>query len=276
MNAQGQDSSIEQWHKRLGYMSEKGLQTLSRKKVFTGVKAMSLKQCKQCLAGKQHRIFFHSKPVARKPNVLDVVYSDVCGPMRTCSLGGARYFVTFIDDHSRKVLAYALRTKDQVLDAFKQFQVNVERETARTLKCICTDNGGEYIGFFKHYCKRNGIRHEQTVPKTPQHNGVAERMNRTIVERIRCMLSHAKLPNTFWGEAMMTAVDVINLSPTARLNGDVPNKFWTGKNVSYNHLKVFRCRAFVHIPTDERSKLDAKSKECIFLGYGNEEFGYGL
>ncbi|KAI5338059.1 hypothetical protein L3X38_017330 [Prunus dulcis] len=90
------------------------------------------------------------------------------------------------------------------------------------------------------------------------------------------MLSHAKLPKSFWGEALMTAVDLINLSPSAPLNGDVPNKFWSGKDVSYNHLKVFGCRAFVHIPKDERSKLDAKSKECIFMGYGNEEFGYRL
>jgi hypothetical protein len=60
------------------------------------------------------------------------------------------------------------------------------------------------------------------------------------------------------------------------LNGDVPNRFWTGNDVSYNHLMVFGCRAFVHVPKDERSKLDSKSKECIFLGYGNEEFGYRL
>jgi hypothetical protein len=60
------------------------------------------------------------------------------------------------------------------------------------------------------------------------------------------------------------------------LNGDVPNRFWTGNDVSYNHLMVFGCRAFVHVPKDERSKLDSKSKECIFLGYGNEEFGYQL
>ena len=129
---------------------------------------------------------------------------------------------------------------------------------------------------FRNYCRSNGIRHERSVPKTPQHNGIAERMNRIIVERIRTMLSHAKLPKSFWGEALMTAVDLINLSPSAPLNGDVPNKFWSGKDVSYNHLKVFSCRAFVHIPKDERSKLDAKSKECIFVGYENEEFGYRL
>ena len=274
----GEDSPVELWHKRLGHISEKGLTILAKREVLSGVnvKDMHLKACTDCLAGKQHRASFHRSPAPRKSNVLDVVHSDVCGPMTTSTHGGARYFVTFIDDHSRKVWAYALRTKDKVLEVFKQFHAGVERETGRTLKCIRTDNGGEYMGAFRHYCKSNGIRHERSVPKTPQHNGVAERMNRTIVERIRTMLSHAKLPKSFWGEALMTAVDVINLSPSAPLNGDVPNKFWTGKDVSYNHLKVFGCRAFVHIPKDERSKIDSKSKECIFLGYGNEEYGYRL
>ncbi|CAL9003904.1 unnamed protein product [Prunus brigantina] len=206
------EDSIELWHKRLGHMREKGLQILTKREALTGMKkSMPLKSCTHCLAGKQHRASFQHGHAQRKPNVLGVVYSDVCGPMTTSTLGGARYFVTFIDDHSRK---------------------------------------------------------------TPQHNGIAERMSRTIVERIRTMLSHVKLPKSFWGEALMTAVDLINLSPSAPLNGDVPNKFWSGKDVSYNHLKVFGCRAFVHIPKYERSKLDAKSKECIFVGYANEEFGY--
>lgn len=122
----------------------------------------------------------------------------------------------------------------------------------------------------------NGIRHERSVKKTPQHTGVADRINITIVERVRTMLSHARLPKVFRGVALMTAVDLINLSPLAPLNGDVPNRFWTCKDVSYNHLKVFSCRVFVHVPKDERSKLDSKSKECIFLGYGNEEFWYML
>ncbi|BBH02187.1 transposable element gene [Prunus dulcis] len=172
---------------------------------------MPLKSCTHCLAGKQHRASFQHGHAQRKPNVLDVVYYDVCGPMTTSTLGGARYFVTFIADHSRKVWAYALRIKNQVYEVFKQFHASVERETGRSFKCIAPITG-EYMGVFRNYCRSNGIRHERSVPKTPQHNGIAERMNRTIVERIRTMLSHAKLPKSFWGEALMIAVDLINLS----------------------------------------------------------------
>ena len=112
--------------------------------------------------------------------------------------------------------------------------------------------------------------------KTPQQNGVDERMNITIEERIRCMLSHSKLPKSFWGEAMRTSIDLLNFSPPVPLKGDVPERVWTGKIVLYDHLRVFGCKEFVHIPKDERSKLDVKAKSCIFLRYGHEEFRYML
>ena len=90
------------------------------------------------------------------------------------------------------------------------------------------------------------------------------------------MLSHSKLPKSFWGEVMRTSIDLINLSPSVPLKGDVPERAWTEKDVSYDNLRVFGCKAFVHIPKDERSKLDVKAKPCIFLGYGHAEFGYRL
>ena len=109
-----------------------------------------------------------------------------------------------------------------MLQVFKELHTKVERETGRQLKSIREDNGGEYRGPFEEYCRKFGIMLEKTVPKIPQHNGVTERMNRTICERIRCMLSNAKLPNFFWGEAMRTTIDLINLSPSVPLNGDIP------------------------------------------------------
>ena len=100
----------------------------------------------------------------------------------------------------------------------------------------------------------------------PQHNGVVERMNRTICARIMCMLSHSKLRKPFWGEGIRIEVDFRNLSPSAPLDGDVPKSVWTRNNVSYKHLKVFGCRAYVHIPKYKRSKLDNRRKPCIFFG----------
>ncbi|PKI51292.1 hypothetical protein CRG98_028321 [Punica granatum] len=92
------------------------------------------------------------------------------------------------------------------------------------LKCVRVDNGGEYMGHFENYCMTHGIKLEKTIPKTPQQNGLAERMNRTIVERVRCMISQAKLSKSFWGEAMRTAIDLINFTPSVALDGDVPQQ----------------------------------------------------
>ncbi|PKI52799.1 hypothetical protein CRG98_026799 [Punica granatum] len=152
----------------------------------------------------------------------------------------------------------------------------MDRETSMRLKCVGVDNGGEYMGPFENYCRTHGIKREKTVLKTPQLNGLAERMNRTIVERVRCMLSQAKLSKSFWGEAMRTAVDLINLTLSIALDGDVPQQVWIDNEVSFKHLRIFGCGAFVHIPRDERSKLDAKAKQCIFLGYLHKEFKYSF
>ena len=149
---------------------------------MSNLKSAKLEKCEHCLAGKQNRASFKSYPTSRKTKLLELVHSDLCGPMKTKTLGGALYFVTFIDDCSRKLWVYVLKTKDQVLGVFKKFQALVERETGKKLKCIRTDNGGEYCGPFDEYCKHQGIRHQKTPPKTPQLNGLAERMNRTLME----------------------------------------------------------------------------------------------
>ena len=90
------------------------------------------------------------------------------------------------------------------------------------------------------------------------------------------MLSHAKQPKSYWAKAMYTVVYLINRSPSVPLKGDVPQRVWTGKDVSYQHLRVFGCLAYMHVPKDQRSKLDNKSKACIFMGYSEDEFGYRL
>ena len=140
--------------------------------------------CNHCVVGKQRRVSFKHHSSSRKEEVLELVHSYVCGPLKVKSIGGALYFVTFIDDYSRKLWVRTLKTKDQVFNVFKEFHVSIERETRKKLKCIRTDNGGEYCGSFDAYCREHGIKHQKTPPKTPQLNGLAERMNRTLVERV--------------------------------------------------------------------------------------------
>ena len=143
------------------------------------LKGITLKPCEHWFAGKQYRVAFRTRLPRRAENVLDIMHTDVCS-MTDKSLGGALYFVTFIDDHSRKIFLYVLKNKWQVLSLFKEFNAKVKRETGRKLKCVRSDSGGEYRGPFEWYCRNYGIRLEKTPPKTSQLNGLVERMNRTL------------------------------------------------------------------------------------------------
>jgi len=241
VNVVHNNSNLELWHRRLGHISKKQLQILARKEVIPDLRSQLLESCTACLAGKQHRVTFqkNGRPSRRK-HILDLVHTDVCSTS-TKSLNGALYFVTFIDDHSRNVWFSLLRSKDEALEAFKEFHMRVERETDQKLKCIRNDNDGEYRSPFETYCKLHEIRFGKTPPKTPQLNGLAEMMNRSIEERVWYILSHVKLPKSFWGKAVKNVVDIINLSPSVPLQGDIPEEVWSGKKASYNHLKLFDC-----------------------------------
>ena len=81
---------------------------------------------------------------------------------------------------------------------------------------------------FEDYLKKEGIRHEYTIPMTPEQNGVSERMNRTLVEKVRSMLIDSKLHQCFWAEALSTALYLLNRSPTKSLNNKTPFEEWTG------------------------------------------------
>ena len=152
-----------------------------KKNSFFFVKCTLLAPCDYCLLRKKHRVSFSSKST-KKSYTLELVYFDVCGPIEVESLGGHKYFVNFIDDASRKTWVYLWKSKDQVFQNFQQFHAMVEKETGKPLKSLCIDNGGEYISQeFRDYGSKHGIHHEKTVPGTPQHNGIAIRMNCTIV-----------------------------------------------------------------------------------------------
>jgi hypothetical protein len=230
---------------------------------------------KVAFLGSRKKVSFLKGGRTPKSKKLELVHTDLWGPSPIASLGGSRYYVTFIDDSSRKVWVYFLKNKSEVFETFKKWRAMVETETDLKLKCLRSDNGGEYInGGFKEFCAANGIRMEKTIPRTPQQNGVAERMNRTLNERARSMRLHAGLPETFWADAVNTAAYLINRGPSVPLEFRIPEEVWSGKEVNLSYLKVFGCVSYVHIDSDARSKLDAKSRKCFFIGYGDETFGY--
>ena len=132
-------------------------------------------QCSACALGKHHRNEFPVYQVKRQTGLLELIHIDLCGPMQTIYLGGASYFLAFIDDRSRYTWVYFIRRKGDVFEYFKEFKTMIEKQTEKCIKIIRSDNDGEYVsGAFKKYCKENGIQQQFTVSHTPQQNGIAE------------------------------------------------------------------------------------------------------
>ena len=194
------------------------------------------------------------------------------------SLGGSHYIITFIDDSTQKVLAYSLRAKDEALAVFSRWLAEVENRTRHRVKTLWSDNGGKYTSrAFKLYLSEKGIRHQKTIPYTPMQNGVAKWIDRTIQERVMALLQPSGLNLEFWAEALQATVYVINMSSSKAIRLEVPQALWSGKEPSYDRLRIFGCEAYAFIPREKRTKLAPHATKCIFIGYGTDgEFGYRL
>ncbi|SGZ03881.1 BQ5605_C032g11027 [Microbotryum silenes-dioicae] len=188
------------------------------------------------------------------------------------SLTGKQYLVTFLDDYSRKLWAYAIGSSplwaSEVFGVFKTWLAKVELETGATLKVLRTDNGGEYRSkTFTDFCKARGTRRQYSIPRTPQQNGRAERVNRSIVEGVLALLADAHLPKTFWEEAAAYFVYCKNLCQHSALDKETPNSVWQGERANALALHPFGCTAWLTVALELRSKLDPKAVRVLFTGY---------
>jgi hypothetical protein len=233
--------------------------------------------CESCLMGGQTKQPFNKKGGTRAKEILELVHSDVCGAMSEKSISGYRYFLTFIDDKTRKTFVYFLKSKDELVCKFEEFTALVERQTGKRLKILRSDNGKEYVcAEMKKFMRVKGIKHQLTVQYTPEQNGIAERCNRTLCTKARNMLEDAKLERKFWAEAVNTAVHLKNVSPTKAVNDMTPEEAWKGNKVDIGYLRIFGCQAFMHIPDQQRKKWDARSRKLIHMGYCEESKSYRL
>ena len=195
------------------------------------------------------------------------------------SLSGTEYFLTFTDEHTRYMYAwvYILKQGSEVFSKFCEWKAMVEKAYGKCIKTLRTDNGGEFTsGEFEEFLSKDGVQNELMISNCPQQNGVAERLKRTLMGMVLCMLSWSGLPQRFWAEALNTAVYLCNHYPTKSVSGMTPYQALTGNKPSVSHLCVFGCSAYCHIAKDEQHKLDAKSRKCIFMGYAENQKGYRL
>lgn len=201
--------------------------------------------CEGCTLGKHSRESFPHDKAWRASKPLELIHSDVCGPMRTISIGGSRYVLTFIDDFIRKTWVYFIKEKSEEYISFIMFKALVEKQREHKIKCLRFDCGGEYNALkFQNFLKENGIYHQHTTRYTHQQNGVDERRNRTILEMARSMFKSKKLSDTFWAEAVACAVYLLNRASTKSLTNITPQEAWSGIKPFVTHLRVFGCLAY--------------------------------
>jgi transposase InsO family protein len=190
------------------------------------------------------------KSNSKAEGILELVHSDVCNPMPSTSLSGYVYYISFIDDYSRKTWVYFLKSKDELLGKFKEFKALVENLSEKKIKILRLDNGEYTSKEFGNFCRDVEIKRELTTPYNPQQNGVAERKNRMTMEAVKTMIHDQDLPMHLWVEATRTTVYVQNKLSQSALGFKTPEEMFTEKKTELSHLKIFGCPLFVHIPKE--------------------------
>ena len=265
------------WHGRYGHLNFRAIRELGLKKMVEGIPMIDRVEefCDGCALGKQSRQPFPQVAKFRADSQLDLFHADLCGQIRPKTPGGKSYFLLIVDDHSRFMWVELLATKDEAFSCFKKVKVLAETEKGSKLRAFRSDRGGEFNSIeFKEYCDEHGVKHFTTAPYTPQQNGVVERRNRTVVEMARCLLKSKNMPGEFWGEAVSTAVFLLNRAPTRSLQGKTPYEAWYNKKPKVHFLRTFGCLVHVKKVGPGVTKLSDRSTPMVFLGYETGTKGY--
>jgi transposase InsO family protein len=249
---------------RLGHINLNRMNRLTSDGILPSLPPDGLSVCESCLEGKMTKRPFTSKG-NRAKDLLELIHTDVCGPVNIRARGGYEYFITFTDDYSRYGYTYLLHRKSEAFEKFREFRAEVEKQLDKSIKSLRSDRGGEYLSAeFIDHLVQNGIVSQLTTPGTPQQNGVSERRNRTLLDMVRSMMSYSDLPYFLWGYALSTAVYILNHVPT-KSAPKTPRELWTGRKPCLQHFRIWGCPA--HVLKGKMDKLESRSKVCYFVGY---------
>ncbi|CAI7908758.1 unnamed protein product, partial [Closterium sp. NIES-53] len=269
--AQGSKATLKVWHNRLAHANYDSVKDLANKGLAKGFDVIAGDDekgvCTACVEGKMARKPFGSRtsPLAKDP--LALVHMDVCGPMRHASKGGAQFLLVMLDDATRMCWTRLLKAKGDVTKAIQEWALEVCNDDKKRIKAICTDSGGEFVNAeLEKWMKSKGIKHDVTTPYTPQQNGAAEWLNRTLVEAVLSLLQHSKIGSEWWGEASSLAAWIRNRLPTKVLSETTPFEAWTKMKLNLSCLRTFGCLCYYHLPDSLRHKLQLKARAAIYLG----------
>ena len=263
--------TLMELHRRLGHIATSSARKLVESGAITGVKLDSSSKespCDACIFSHATR---HAIPKVRisppAQNFGDEVHTDVWGPSRTPTKQGRHYFISFTDDATRYTVCFLLRTKDQVLGAYKSFEAwALNQQHCNGIKVLRSDYGGEYLsGTFDMHLAAAGTARKLTPHDTPQLNGIAECLNCTLLERVRAFTHESGLPKTLWGEALRHAIWLKNRTATRALDGKTPFEALYGHPLDLSNLRLWGCPVWVH--SADGSKLDVRVRQAKWIGF---------
>jgi transposase InsO family protein len=277
-------------HRRLGHRNHDSLRRMVSKGYVENIEKVTgeAEFCEACAGAKARKIHLPPKTHASAKRPLQIVHSDVGGPVNVQSHRGYKYWITFIDEYTRHPWVYFLKKKSEAESTYdtwrKDIQAYIGAEigevqfTANWLEFFQTDFGGEYTSkAFEAKLRNHGVIHTTTAPDTPEQNGIAERLNQTLANSAVAMLIDSKLPKKYWDEAMLTAAYVAARSPTAGLRGETPYQSLFRRHVDTTFMRPFGCLAYALIDKGKRDgKLSRKGRKCIMIGYQPGKKAYRL
>ncbi|WJZ83952.1 hypothetical protein VitviT2T_003590 [Vitis vinifera] len=276
ISCQNNDSAIRLWHYRLGHPNVMYLKHLFPSLFNKNPKSF---ECEICQLSKQVRSHFPIQPY-KKSSPFSMIHSDIWGPSRIKNVTGTRWFVSFIDDHTRLTWVFLMKEKSETSQIFKNFKNMIQTQFQSKIQILKSDNARDYFNsILGEFLAQEGIVHLSSCVDTPQQNGIAEKKNRHLLEVARSLMFSMNVPKLFWGQAVLTAAYLINRMSSRVLKFQTPcqtllKSFPTTRLISTVPPKIFGCSVFVHINQQHRSKLDPRSLKCIFLGYSSNQKGY--
>lgn len=265
------EKELTLWHKRLGHAHEDAV----REATNNFNKSDSLPYCDSCKEGKMSKQTFNSKK-EKSTEPIEVLHTDLCGPMETTGIEGEKYFMAITDEATDFTMTFTLANKEssKTLECIKEAITYLERQTGNKVKKVKCDGGKEFINNnWESYFSEKGILLDSSNPYTPEQNGIAERKNQTLVEAARTMMCEANLKKEFWAEAIKTATYIRNRVPTRSDKKSAYERLFH-KTPNLKNLKVFGSQCHSFINKSLRKKFDKKSRKCILIGYTTN--GYKL
>ncbi|GJU12841.1 putative ribonuclease H-like domain-containing protein, partial [Tanacetum coccineum] len=259
------------WHRRLGHINFKNLNKLVKGNLVRGLPSKVFRNdhtCVACQKGKQHKASCKAKLERTITEPLHTLHMDLFGPTSVKSINHASYCLVITDDCTRFSWVFFLATKDETSGILQNFIRQIENQLNHRVKIIRSDNGTEFKNRdMLEFCGNKGIKQEYSNARTPQQNGVAERMNRTLIEAARTMLADSLLPTTFWAEAVSTACYIFNRVRVTKPQNKTPYELLFGHKPIISYIRPFGCHVTILDTLSVLGKFDGKCDEGFLVGY---------